>query len=425
MKTSESKTYSYPELRNSTLLLTIFFLTLISVGPSGAQSLTEPSEIVTTIVDRHPGVKRADLLVRAAEFEVKGSRLQPNPTLTVAATAGDAGESANALTQNFEVSGQPHLRWRIATAKLKAAQQDRRAIRRQITAQAYRNWLSLWKAQRLMDLAELRVTLMQETLRVAQRRFEVGEIAQNEALRVELAATQAEGAQARARSELAGAGRSLEILVGAELKESQLNQPGSLIPAELKLVDAMAAVEVHPDILAKNYQYEALKSGAALTGKQRAPILGLSIYRAHLFRPGMVEQGAQLSLSWPLFDWGRIDNRKKQQEARAEAYAAGVEEDLLTGRQEVSRLWARLTAAKTNRELLTTQSARYEELARETRIAYDLGMLSLTDVFQTEASFRSARVRLVEAQAEVLELEVQLLEFTGLPWPEPFLKEES
>ena len=420
MRISERRAFFF---RNPALILVC--LTLLPTRLGAAQSLAEPTEILNAIIKRHPAVRRADELVRVAEFGVKGSRLQPNPTLTVAATAGDAGESANALTQNFEISGQPHLRWQIATAKLRSAQQNRRAIRRRVTAQAYRNWLSLWRAQRLMELAELRVALVQETLRVARRRFEVGEISQNEALRVELAAAQAEGDHARARSDLESAQRGLEILFGAELNEVSTTQPKSVISAELSLADALTAVELHPNILAKNHQYEAMRSGAALTSKQRAPVLGVSVYRARLFRTGPVEQGAQLSLSWPLFDWGRIANRRKQQEAKAAAYAAGVEEDVLARHQEVSTLWARLAAAKTNRRLLVTQSARYEELARETRIAYDLGMLSLTDVFQTEASFRSAGVKLVEAQAEVLELEVQLLELTGLPWPEPFSEEKS
>jgi hypothetical protein len=51
-------------------------------------------------------------------------------------------------------------------------------------------------------------------------------------------------------------------------------------------------------------------------------------------------------------------------------------------------------------------------------------MLSLTDVLQTEASFREAGVKLVEAQSEVYGLELDLLERTNLPWPTDLLEEQ-
>ena len=52
-----------------------------------------------------------------------------------------------------------------------------------------------------------------------------------------------------------------------------------------------------------------------------------------------------------------------------------------------------------------------------------MGLWSLTDVLQTEQSYRQAGVELLEARAQVLEFEIQILENTGLSFPTEHLKE--
>jgi outer membrane protein TolC len=403
-------------------------IVLLNSQESRAQEPYKPSSFVQIVVTRHPAVRKADGYVQAAEFGLKASGLQPNPTLTLAATAGDAGETSNALTQTFEISGQPQLRSKVATARLLSAQSERRGIKRQVAALAYRSWLALWKAHRLHELALLRKTLMDEVERVARRRFEVGEIAENEALRVELASSQADSSLVQAEATLLSADRQAALLLGLEPQNSPsvrvLMDPHPLLP-EITLDDVLLSAADHPNIEAQNQQKQALLYDSELIGKERAPLLGLSIYRSNLIRTTAIEQGAQLSLSFPILDWGSIGNRKKQQNSRAEAYQSSIEEGLLKTRQELADAWSLLEAAQKRREILTIQAGRYEELAREARVAYDVGLLSLTDVLLTEGTYRQAGIELILAQSEILELEVLILERTGLNFPENLLKENS
>jgi outer membrane protein len=395
------------------------WMVLLVTSGSWADPFENPAGFVSTVLNRHPAVLKGRKLVHAAQFGVKGSRLQPNPTLTLATTAGDAGESSNALTQNFEISGQPHLRWKQSSARLDSAQTRLRAIRRSVAGNAYRAWLSYWKAERLAKLATLRGKLFSEVSMAARRRYEVGEISQNESLRVELAAVQAQVSQTRAEAERISAARELFILAGQDLTGSSPPSPLDPLPflSSRTLAEALEAVPLHPEILSMEEQAEALGFVSDLIGKERAPTLGLSVYRSHLFKTAGVEQGAQLSLSFPIFDWGSVSNRQKQADQNAQAYLLSIDEAVLEKRREVSRAWAMLEAARANWAALEAQAERYEELARESRVAYDLGMLSLTDVLQTEASFRDARVDLLEAKAELFELELVVLESTGLTWP--------
>ena len=416
-------------LKSRLVLLVLPCLVLIS-EPALSQELSEPAAFIQTVLSRHPSLQRADELVRAAEFGLKASGLQPNPILTIAATAGDPGEDSNSLTQNFEISGQPSLRHSVARANLDASLQQREAVRRQLIASTYRNWLELWKTQRLLELAQLRNLLLEEMTRVANRRFEVGEISENEALRVSLAAAQAQTNLVSAEAEYAGARQSAALLLGMEETdlESNPSEPTFLLSGLTQEAILASAME-HPEMRAQFHRLGAIELGADLIQKERAPVLGLSVYRSSLYRSSLIryqplQQGVELSLSWPIVDWGSIRNRAEQKRAQASAFRAQIDEALLDMRQQLSKIWVRLQAAKKNRSILAQQADRYEELAREARVAYDVGLWSLTDVLQTEQTYRQARVQLLEATAEAMNLELQILERTGLSLPPEFLKED-
>ncbi len=406
--------------------------------PGTAQELPDPTIMIAEVLNTHPAVRRAQYDLDAAQATLEGSDAQPNPTLTLAATAGDAGESSNALTQNFEISGQPRLRQEQAQARLESARLLLALVRRQVAAQVYSAWLELWEKQHLAVMGQMRVNLMTEMVRVTRRRYEVGEIPQNESLRVELAATEAEAALATALAEYAAAARSLQllrqetVLVGPPTLPAPTNQEilatlegPPLAPADSPwtLEEILGAAEEQLELGALRQEQKALLLSAELTGKERAPQLGVSLYRSRFFG-NSIEQGAQLTLSWPLFDWGSIRSQKKAQLSQAQARMAEVEEKALALRREVAELWNQWLAARTVRDLLTTQAARYEELARESRIGYDLGLLSLTDVLQTETAFRQAGVDLIQAEARIRRLELALLDRTNLPWPAGLLEEQ-
>jgi outer membrane protein TolC len=393
------------------------------------QALPAAGPLIAEVLRTHPGVRKAELEVEAARAELAGAGLQPNPTLTLSATAGEAAEDSNALRQ-------PRLRRQQAQAQLEAALLQLRAVRRQIANQVCRDWLNLWESQHLAMMAQLRLSLMNDMVKVSNRRYEVGEIPQNESLRVELAAAEAEADWKKAEANYLAAQRSLWLLrgQGGPLPDAEPPPPfhdhaaifhGPTLSSRetpWTLEEVLAAAESHPEVDALRRQQQAAVLAAQLVAKERAPQLGFSLYRSQLFS-NSVEQGAQLSVSWPLFDWGSLKARRQAQEAQALARLAEAEEKVLLLRREVSELWNQWQGARAVRQILEVQAQRYEELAREARIGYDLGLLTLTDVLQTETAFREAGVQLIEAQAQVYRMELGLLERTNLAWPEELLEE--
>ena len=408
-------------------LFTLLGLALFSLfQPAESREILDPASFVRAVISRHPSVQKADHLIEAAEFGSKLSGLQPNPTLTIAGTIGDAGESANALTQRLEISGQPKLRKSIAQLTLEAAKLTRESTCRKVGIQAYRAWLQYWKNAQLSELLRLRCDLAKEMERAAKRRFELGEISENEALRVELSLAQADTDWWQAEANLQSSRTELELLLGSPEQSPSftLAEPKKLLPPQ-ELPQLLSSVGNHPDIQKLELQEQALQLGADLISKERSPQLAFSLYRSQLYQTSSVEQGVQLSLSWPLFDWGSIRNRSEQQKSRAAALRASLQEQLLQNRRKVARAWSGLSAANRKRDTLERQAARYQELSREAKIGYDIGLLSLTDLLQTESSYRQAAASLIKVKAEILELELQLLGLTGLPLPKNFSLEDS
>lgn len=425
------KPYRFRPHRIWVLLCFVFTL------QASADTSTEPGATILKILATHPAVRRAELEVEAAKALLEGSRLQPNPTLTLAVSAGDAGESSNALEQNFEISGQPRLRYEQSQARLEAAEYQLSATRRQVASDVCRAWLELWESRKLAQLAEMRSELMAEMVRVGRRRFEVGEIPRNETLRVELAAADATADWERAKAEYLASSRSFallrELVPSSQLETEpewepetleDLFQTSSLAPPEAPwtLEEVLAGAESQPLVAAMRSEQVATLKGADLIGKERAPQLGVQFYQSQFFGRG-IERGAQLSLSFPLFDWGSIGARKRAQMASAQAQTAAAEEKTLELRRQVAEKWNRWKAAKTVREILTEQAKRYQELAGKAKVGYDLGMMSLTDVLQTETAFREAGIELIQAQTDVYRLELDLLERTDLAWPKNLLED--
>lgn len=433
--------------------LVVLFIVLARVQVAYGQELPHPGQMIMKIISRHPSIRKAENLVLAAQASLAGSKLQPNPTLTLAATLGDAGESSNSLNQTFEVSGQPRLRYEKAAAELKEARFVLAETRRGIAALVCKDWLRLWSSYHQLLLARVRLHLVSEMVRVAQRRYEVGEIPRNESLRVELAEAEAQADFEKNRAEFQGAKRALLLLVGLYVDEgSQVDLEAledlerSLLGSEAginasidiervferpklmedapdwSLVEVVGAVDSHPQLAAKREQVQAALLQAKLTGKEGAPVLGFSLYRSRL-AASVVEQGAQLYISWPIFDWGSLRAKQRAEEFEAKAQQAEMEELRLNLCRQVSELWTQWQAAKARRAILEVQAGRYEDLARKSKTGYDLGLLSLTDVLQTETAFRQAGVQLIEAQVQVSLLEIELLESTNLSWPKSLLEE--
>ena len=382
--------------------LHLLWFLVLTVGLAQAGP-AEPSllfgEVLRSVQERHPALKAAQLRREAAAAWARGAGAQPNPQLRLSVPYGYPSEEANALVQRIELGGQPGLRSKIAN--LQRDQADARVLnqQRELGKQAALAYYSLWAASETERLETARVELADKLQSAAARRLKLGEISENQFLRVEL-----EKSQSQARLATAQANRRIALNRLNLLLQRPPDQEVALPAADQEILPEpnrellLAAVELRPEVRVAQLSAEIQRAEAELVGRQRVPDFEFEAYRSSLAQGA--EQGVRVSLAFPLWDWGQTGAAVEQHLREAEA----AESDALAQRQSVTQealaAWESLLGEQKRRELLRGQVERFGRQADLTRRGYEAGLLNLTEVLEAQRAYREALVDFVSAESE-------------------------
>lgn len=401
---------------------------MLCAYPARAQSGLTPAEVMRQAVQVQPAVREARFRLESAQGYAGGIGAQPNPTLRLTGTVGDPVEEANAVIFPYELGARPRLRGESAQAEAQARLRDLESERRRVALQAGQAYYDLWEAHVVAAVAHERVALAEQMAYSSKRRWEVGEISRNQFLRADLEAARARADEATARADEAVALTRLnQWLARAPAAPVDLPAPGAGLPAA-----PAGPVAGEPPAATLTDQPERLPEIEALKAAQRAselqvqlaerlgsPNLQLQLYRAR-FGPGS-EQGIALSLSFPLWDWGQNAAEYERRLGLARAAGAAVDNLLLEVRQRAAAALAKYRGALARRQILAEQVQRFVVLSEQARRAYDAGLMTLVEVFDTQNSYRLALQSYISAEAEVQRTLLQL----GWAVNVPFFEEVS
>ena len=392
-------------------------LGLLLLGVLGCQGWAaplSPEEAVRRALVAHPALKQARSLTEAGEAYRHGAGALPNPTLQLSAVHGDPDEGANSLSQVLEIAGQPGLRQRIADESAAANAASETALRGKVGLEAALAYYDYWEAAQVAEQASRQSALAAELAKVAAGRFALGEISANERLRLELLAAQTVTTQLEARGQLEIAEQALSLLL-EERGPFELPSQGDALPlapllplaGETELLASFEAeVEGRPELEEARREAAAAQWQAKLAGRAGAPDLQLSLYRSTL--GNTAEQGVQLAVVVPLFDWGRLGAEHARDKKLAEARGHQVE---VVRREVVSEARAAVTryrVAQERRQALAQQVAQYVELYRTARMGYEVGLLSLVEVLDATTAYRQGLRDYMEAEADFHRARCQL-----------------
>jgi len=388
---------------------------LLGAGPARCQDYPAPEDVMRQAVLAQPAVREARFRLESAQGYARGIGAQPNPYLRLTGTVGDPIEEANALTVPYELGARPRLRGESAHEEARARLNDLLAERRRVALLAGQAYYDLWEAHTVRVVAGERVELADQLAYSSKRRWEVGEISKNQYLRADLEAARARADAATAQADEAVALTRLNQWLARE-PETPLALPGrgtGLPSAPLVHVGDV------PNAPALAQRSEQLPELEALRASQRAaelqvelaerlgqPNLQLALYRSR-FGPA-AEQGVALSISFPVLDWGQNDAEYERRLGLAKAAVAAVDNRLLEVRQRASAALARYRGALARRQILAEQVQRFVVLSNQARRAYDAGLMTLVEVFDTQNSYRLALQSYVSAEAEVQRTLLQL-----------------
>lgn len=276
----------------------------------------------------------------------------------------------------------------------------------QISVTSTRIFFDLMLAQIDMEIARLNVANNDTIYVIAQGRYQLGKIGENELLQLELNLVNSQLAVQQADVDLQTAGLSIKSYVGFAVNEQIVLQMPESIP--LFEVDENVALR------------EALKNRADPVSFDRRILQGqegvarakgnsgieMDLFASYgisksgldigdVYKETQSSQLVRLNMSVPILDWGRQKSRKKTAEANLKLVEYQVQQDKQTFEQDVI---TQVRSYKMLRDQVKARKRSDEIAQRAYSISYQLfliGKISITDLNQSLASKDQAKQRYV------------------------------
>jgi TolC family type I secretion outer membrane protein len=305
-----------------------------------------------------------------------------------------------------------------AQAQVQAGRQDLLATEQQVLFDATQAYMDVWRNRRVVSLRQKNVQVLQEQLRAAQERFDVGEVTRTdvEQARARLALSQATLAQARA--DLAASIATYTKVIG--------QAPGSVQYPKLtrlpkRLDEAIAiANETNPNILAAAFVEESAEHAVKVARGDLLPSLSLEASAAYdvddlsddkpvqteLFTVGAV-------LNVPLYEAGLVYSQVRQAKQIASQRRIEVIEVARAVREVVVTAWSALEAARQSIVANKVQVSANVLALEGVRQEYLVGSRTTLDVLDAEAELVESQVLLADSERDQILAAYQLVSSIG------------
>jgi outer membrane protein TolC len=407
---------------------------------------------VQRAVERSERAQIAELQVQSAEAHVDKARSFFLPDVTVSGTytrrlressvtiggVERVTQDQNALNGSLVIGvtlfdGRGFPLYAQASLEREAAVLDAAEQRRTLAFDTVSLFLATLSQEQVLNAAETRVTLAQQSTRDAQQRFEVGLASSNDVTQVELELSAAQRDLTAARAEVRRARLDLGYLLDQPV-EQPLVQPTALLDAASASAQALAqqpnAKPEHDgerlDIAAQYKRAEALRAGADEPSWRWAPILGLQGIGRLTNEPGFsghnFDASLALTLTWVLWDGGERTADRDDRLALASAQKLQARASERAARTDVAQALVSLERGHD----VVEQAAHTAEIAqrngRETAELYRQGLGTALAVADASNRLFSAQVELARARYD---LAVGLLALRRALGLDPFGKEPA
>jgi outer membrane protein TolC len=218
---------------------------------------------------------------------------------------------------------------------------------------------------------------------------------------------------ARARADLDRARLALGILLGREAPVRIVVPDLVAAPAAPEPTASPAeAVERRPEMSAQRAQVEAAEDQVRASWARLLPQLSAtgSAFASDVAYPTGEKEGwrATVDLTWPIFDGGLREARRRQARAQLATARAGAEAQRLAVVQEVADGARDLAVARERLRLAETQRGLASDAAESARRSFEAGVASNLDVVDANDRLYQADVGLADARARVAQAAIGL-----------------
>lgn len=308
--------------------------------------------------------------------------------------------------------GRGRLAVEAAKEAVLAAREGLRAVEQQVLLNAVVAFMSVRNATEFVALRQSNVRVIEQELRAARDRFEVGEVT-----RTDVAI--AEARLAAARSNLAAAEGDLAVAREA-YRAATGSLPGRLLSPP-RPPQTAASLEAARDI--------ALRTHPSIRQAQRqVTVAELNVRRAEAGFQGTLSAGARLgrtdtgvdsrslslTFTQPIYTGGRLSSLYRQALARADASRSALQQASVVVARDVGQAWAELAVARARIEASDRQIAAAQTAYDGVREEATLGARTTLDVLNAEQELLDARASRIAAETTQYIAIYQLLAAMGL-----------
>ncbi len=334
------------------------------------------------------------------------------PTTTQSSARLNFALSAEITLVDF---GRGRLAIDFAREQVLSARAGLLVVEQQVFFQAAAAYLNVISQRDTVALRRANMTLIEQELRAARQRFELGDSTRTDVAIAEARLAAAQSALAAAEGDLAVARADFRLAVGIDV--NSIRQPPRLprLPSSLSAAQALARRQ-HPAILQAQHQVaaadlmvESARAGrlGRVTGEVSAGIVGESGNRTVRDLSG--------SVTWavPLYDGGRLNSTERAAVAQREAQRAALHQQVAVILQSVEESWSELAVARARLAASGLQIEAAETAYDAVRAEAELGSRTTLDVLNAEQELLDARSAQIAASAGVHFAAYALLQATG------------
>lgn len=302
-----------------------------------------------------------------------------------------------------------------------ASDEARRALQIALIARVADGYMALRELDERIVIARKTIDSRAESLRIFQRRYEVGATSKLDLTQVETLLAQAQSLEYQLRQARALQYNALTLLVGSAfelapaanaLDATALPALAAGLPSDLLLA--------RPDIVAAEYR---LKAANANIGAARAAFfprvsLTTTYGSASSELEGLFDAGSHAwkfspSISLPIFDAGRNRANLDLAEVRRDLAVADYEKTIQTAFREVADA---LAARQWLKRQVQSQQQTLDALSERSRLVklrYDSGATSYFEVLDAERELLTAEQQLVQTRRALLSSQINLYAALG------------
>lgn len=333
-------------------------------------------------------------------FQTSASATTGFRTVNSDGTSGSLGLSAQLVLFDF---GQSTLPVEIAKESVLSTRYSLIAVEQSILLRAVNAYMEVRRASEFLALRQNNVRLIEQELRAAQDRFEVGEVTRTDVSLAEARLAAARSGLAVAQGDLTQAQQEYITAVGKA--PSGLRSPSSLpsVPATLDAATAVA-MRNHPDILAAQKDVTVAELNSAAADAALKPTISATARYGYTddFNSRGFNRGGSVGveMSGPIYAGGRLSSLQRQALQRREAARANLH--VVTGnvRQNVANAYAAIQVARAGRQSGEEQVRAATVAFRGVREETTLGARTTLDVLNAEQELLDARASLISTQVD-------------------------